>query len=148
MFPKQKMQHEISQSGATESDHLPEITFSKPWRRKSCTYSGVKATLWCLRKAWCIWYTYLSELLLRAHFLCPHPSLQWLSYTSTVPGCHLRPHSLPVPVLYLTFGTNNGSLLSNCSHPAVRLFFCHAWRMLMPVGCYSGNYLCSYKQNY
>lgn len=58
MFPKQKMQHEISQSGASESDHLPEITFSEPWRRKRCTYSGVKVALWCLNSL--IYFIHLS----------------------------------------------------------------------------------------
>lgn len=33
-----------------------------------------------------------------------------------VPSCHIKPPSLPVSLLYLTFGTNYGSWLLPCSH--------------------------------
>ncbi len=58
----------------------------------------------------------------------------------------LKPPSLPVPVLYLTYGTDYGSLLPHCSHPdhscsdRLLLVLCHGYRLLMPVGGFnSGN---------
>lgn len=40
----------------------------------------------------------------------------WDWVTSTVPACHIKPPSLPVPVLYLTLGTDYGYLLPQCYH--------------------------------